>query len=173
MGLTLLRHTRPDVAESICYGRTDLSLPAGAEADIAAALNGLADVPTAIVSSPAVRCRRLAEAAAVRFSLEFKTLPALWEMDFGQWEGLAWADVPRGELDAWAADFHNACPHGGESVADMVARVMPVLQELRSHPNTLVVCHAGVQKVAAAMMDQPEPWSLTVPYGQWIAMPHG
>ncbi|MEO0913336.1 MAG: alpha-ribazole phosphatase family protein [Pseudomonadota bacterium] len=171
MGLTLLRHTRPEIDEGICYGRSDLGLPAGAEAEMAAALDGLRDAPDAIVTSPAERCRQLAELAGQRFGLRVRQIPDLWEMDFGRWEGIAWAEIPRAELDAWAADFQHAQPHGGESVAEMAARVEGALAALRGGGPTLVVCHAGVQKVAAAMMGRAEAWTLSIPYGQWIAMP--
>lgn len=52
-------------------------------------------------------------------------LPGLAGCDFGTWSGLALADVvgadPAG-LDSWLTDPY-AAPHGGESLAGLVARV--------------------------------------------------
>ena len=70
-------------------------------------------------------------------------------MDFGAWEGQDWNDIPRMELDAWAADFLHARPHGGESVHAFAARVHEFLAELRKDGvSRLVVTHAGVIKAS-------------------------
>ena len=122
MSLILLRHTRPDVAEGVCYGRTDL-LPAEDFVTVASAvIAGLPDV-SRVVTSPLVRCARLAERIAAARDLDPETDPRIVEMDFGSWERTPWDAIPRDELNAWAADFHGARPHGGESVAMLAARV--------------------------------------------------
>lgn len=168
--LVLLRHTAPAIEPGICYGRLDLDLAEpGAEAEIAAALDALPFQPVRIVTSPALRCRRLAEAAAARFACPLAEEPRLWEMDFGSWEGRQWADIPRAELDAWAADFMQASPHGGETVAAMKARVRGALQALTAAPvPTLAVTHAGVLKTVAALNGKEDPWRFSPPFGSWI-----
>ncbi len=173
MALILLRHTEPDVAKGICYGRTDLDLRAEAEADIEEALERVAEPPSSIVSSPAKRCLTLAKRAKARFDVEYTALDALWEMDFGSWEGRPWVEIPRTELDLWAEDFMDARPHGGESVRQLQARVLTALTMLARNGPTLVITHAGIQKVAAAAMGQPDAWSLSLPYGHWLQYPDG
>lgn len=83
------------------------------------------------------------------------------EMDFGRWEGVPWDRIPRAELDAWAADFDHARPHGGESVAIFAARVEAALSALRDGTPTLIVTHGGVMKVAAGRLRERG----LVPYG--------
>ena len=57
--MILLRHLRPGAAEGTCYGRTDLALAAGWEAEADRLATDLPPV-TAIRTSPLRRCRELA-----------------------------------------------------------------------------------------------------------------
>ena len=168
--MIVLRHTRPAVAEGVCYGRTDLDLAPcfGAEAArLAAALPPVA----AIVSSPLSRCRRLAEAIAGARGLGVRTDPRLIEMDFGRWEGVAWDAIPRPEIDAWAADLLHARPHGGETVGEMAARAADALEDLRRGPRpVLAVTHAGILKAVHAARDGPEAWDRTFPFAGWTVL---
>lgn len=172
MSLILVRHTRPVGGEGLCYGRSDLAPGpdlATAAAALAAALPGFA----AVATSPAARCRRLAERLAAARGLAAPTPdPRLAEIDFGAWEGLAWDAVPRGELDAWAADLTHARPHGGESVAMLEARVRDALADWRAAAGpVLVVTHAGVVRAARAIAGAPDAWTSTIAYGAWVRWP--
>lgn len=168
MSLTLLRHTRPDIAEGICYGRSDLALAACFETSAAAALAGLPQVGE-VISSPLSRCLRLAERIAGVRRLPLRIEPRIVEMDFGSWEGQPWAEIPRAELDAWAADFEGARPHGGESPAMLAARVKEALEETGSGP-VLWVTHAGVVRAACALRGAREGWETRLPFGTWLTL---
>jgi len=152
----------------MCYGRTDLDLDDGFEAALATILRDLPPV-SAITTSPLGRCRKLAERLAAARDLSLVEDPRLMEMDFGSWEGLAWSDVPRAELDAWAADFRHARPHGGESVAMLEARVAAALADAAARrPPTLWVAHSGVARAAAALTGRPEGWETQLAFGRWL-----
>ena len=59
-------------------------------------------------------------------------------MDFGAWEGVAWHDISRAHVDAWAADLPHYAPGGGESLASMLQRVQAEVGEsggVRVTPN--------------------------------------
>lgn len=113
---------------------------AGAEALIAAA----GDAVERIVSSPLSRALLVAEAVARQTGAPLHTDDRLVEMDFGTWEGQAWSAVPRGEVDAWAADPVRYRPGGGESVEEVLRRVRRAWTGIASsESNTLVVTHAG------------------------------
>ncbi|MFD1341414.1 histidine phosphatase family protein, partial [Litorisediminicola beolgyonensis] len=163
MGVTLLRHTTPEVAAGTCYGRTDLALPQGFEAEADAALARLAR-PSEVISSPLTRCRRLAERAAARFGVRLRLVPGWIEMDFGRWEGRAWDAIPRAELDAWAADFHGFAGHGGESVAELAARISGALAA--APDAALVVTHAGCIKAALVAAGDPAGWDARPGFGE-------
>lgn len=169
MALILVRHTTPAVAPGTCYGRLDVPVaPDLFAAEAAQVMQALPVTrPGQLLSSPLQRCRRLADHLGYTLGLAPDYVDGLAEMDFGAWEGLAWDDVPRDELDAWAADFDHAAPHGGESVASFRRRVEATLAPLHAAAQTaLVVTHAGVMRVALAMAGHDDPWQASLAYGQ-------
>ena len=173
MRVILVRHTRPAVPAGVCYGMTDLDLAATFD-DEAAAI--VATLPPAdrLVSSPLQRCRRLAERIGAARGLAPVFDERLREFDFGTWEGVPWDAVPRMELDAWAADFFHARPHGGESVHMLRERVGTAIADYRgSGASHVVVTHAGVIKAALAQSGHPDGWRATVEFGATVCLAHG
>jgi len=171
VALILLRHTRPDVAEGVCYGRSDLGLAACFDAEAGRLAAELPEVAR-VVTSPLGRCRRLAERIAAARGLPLAVEARLIEMDFGRWEGVAWDDIPRRELDAWAADLLHARPHGGETVAELAARTEAALAALSCGPRpVLAVTHAGVIKAVRARGAGPAAWQGTLGFGGWETHP--
>ena len=172
MGLILVRHTRPDVAEGLCYGQTDLDVADTFADEAAAVLSALPQV-CRVVSSPLKRCRALAQYIADAADLPLDIDERLMEIDFGAWEGQPWSDVPRQDIDAWAKNFLHARPHGGESVAMLRSRVSSALAEWSARGEPIViVTHAGVIKAASAEAGDPV-WDFKVPidFGGIIALP--
>jgi alpha-ribazole phosphatase len=155
--LALVRH--PAIANSPgrCYGRLDL--PLADPTSIAPIVTALAPLRGATIhTSPLARCRLLAEALAADWSQPLPTKdPRLLEMDFGTWEGLPWDDIPRADLDRWAADLTGFAPPGGETGAALVARVTAFWQTLTERPGAqVVITHGGPLKVLMALAeDQP------------------
>lgn len=171
MVVILLRHTTPDVPLGTCYGQTDLPLADSFDAEAMRVIEALPSVAR-IVSSPLQRCRRLAERVADHKQLSIACETDLQEMDFGRWEGLLWDDIPRNELDAWAADFLHARPHGGETVATLRARTRRALSRWASaDETTLFVTHAGVIRAALATGDTGEDFNTQIEFGGMIEMP--
>lgn len=153
MILHLIRHPRPLVEPGICYGRLDV---AGESPELVAA-RLLSELPAGlpVYSSPLRRCRELAEHLRAEPVIDAR----LAEMDFGDWEGRAWDDIPRDQLDAWAADVAGYAPPGGESPAALQQRALAFVAGLRV-PEAVVVTHAGVIRVLVAH------WQ-GLPAGQW------
>jgi alpha-ribazole phosphatase len=170
MALILMRHLKPAVAEGICYGTTDLDLAPGHEAALAAVLARLPALK-GLATSPLRRCRLLAEVIGARQGLTATPDTRLAEMDFGAWEGRPWSDIPRAELDEWAADFLHARPHGGESVAQLQARTQAALADYRALPGDhLLVTHAGVIKAALATGPRAEDWPPALAFGEIVTI---
>jgi alpha-ribazole phosphatase len=152
MNVYLIRHPRPVQMQGRCYGRQDVAISAAALDESLASIRAHGDARTLLrgefFSSPATRCLLLARALAA--PRDVTPSEDLQELDFGTWEGLAWDELPRAELDAWAADVWNHRPGGAESasmVADRWLRWSASLQ--RSAIGTAVaVTHAGVIRVA-------------------------
>jgi probable phosphoglycerate mutase len=182
--LLLARHARTAATEQGRFaGRTGDDLPLSATGEIeaerlarlVAGLAGLAglgagpslpdvDRPSVVVSSPLLRARQTAAAAARALSLQPDdlgkggrgtggaagiTIDDGWvEASFGAWENLSYAEVSRrfpAELAAWQASPAVA-PPGGDALTDVVARVQAARRRLvADHPGrcVLVVTHAG------------------------------
>lgn len=184
MKLWLVRHAKPLVKAGVCYGRLDVAADAGATAQCALALAARLPGATRIVSSPLQRCEQLAHVLhGIRPDLSYKTDYRLQEMDFGLWEGCAWQNIARAELDAWTSDFASyAVGQHGESVTRFMARVGSVFDELQGASDTLWITHAGVIRAAQLLAQgvrqiaRAEQWPLNAPdYGQWrtLARPIG
>jgi len=170
MALTLLRHTTPDVAPGICYGQTDLNV---VDTFAEEALRVVASLPRIdrIYSSPLIRCAKLADFVGERTGQSPIRDARLIEMDFGRWEMQPWGDLPRHELDAWADDFLDARPHGGESVAELTARTHAAISDLNTpDAHTLIVTHAGVIKAAFAALGGEHHYRSTVSYGGHVTL---
>jgi len=171
----VLRHTTPAIAPGTCYGTTDVALAPTFEDEARAVLAALPEVDR-IVSSPLDRCLRLARYLAARRQLPLQIDARLREFDFGRWEGLRWEGlrweaVPREELDAWAADFLHARPHGGDSMYAFRLRAQAAYADLQDRSGaTLAVTHGGVIKTLLAAGEGAEDHAVTLPYGGLCAL---
>lgn len=169
--MIFVRHPVTSAPPDFCYGRTDIGLGEGAEAQIATALQS---VPrkARIVTSPLVRCRILADRLAARDGLAPEIDARLQEYDFGRWEGRLWSDIPRDESEPWTADILNRPAPGGESFVALIARVREALS--RYDDDTLVVCHAGPIRAAhMILLDMPFDvvFARKIPFCQPLDLP--
>ncbi|MDO4682276.1 MAG: histidine phosphatase family protein [Lautropia sp.] len=124
--LWLVRHPKPVGVEGLCYGRLDVVVDPDEVSRVASTLAARLPAGIALRSSPATRCRALADALLLcRPDLRWLGTSAwLAEMDFGDWEGRRWAEIPADELRAWTDDFSDyraGCT--GESVRAFLARI--------------------------------------------------
>lgn len=144
--LILVRHA-PALTQGRLCGRTDVPADCSDAARIAA-LRAAVGEPGRIVTSPALRCRQTC--AALWPAVAAVADPALWEQDFGRWEGCATRDIPDlGPLSP--DDLARHRPPGGESFADLCARVAPALARLADGGRVTVVAHAGTVRAALAL----------------------
>jgi alpha-ribazole phosphatase len=159
MRLHLIRHPKPRIEPGICYGRLDIP----AKIDMADVARLRAELPSGLPvwSSPLQRCRQLAEQLHPRPLIDDR----LAELDFGDWEGLPWDDIPRHELDAWAADIAGYVPPGGESPRQLQQRALDFITGL-AVPEAVIVTHAGVIRTLLAH------W-LGLPPARWSELQFG
>ena len=167
--ILLVRHTRLAVAPGTCYGRLDLPLADTGVQDVAAAI---ARIPASdfLFTSPAKRCRTLAAALASRDGIAVHEDPRLLELDFGEWEGKGWDDVPRPEIDRWAQNPLHTAPGGGESLRSMWERIAEFMRDSlgQSSGTTTIVSHHGPLRVLWAQLSALRPgaiWAFTIDYG--------
>ncbi|MES2509704.1 MAG: histidine phosphatase family protein [Pseudomonadota bacterium] len=179
MTLWLVRHAQPLIEAGICYGQLDMKADVEATQDCAQALADVLPEKIQAFVSPLQRCGQLAiTLATMRPDITLKQDPRLQEMHFGNWEGRAWRDLPKADLDAWTADFGSyAAGENGESVTQFMARVTAVFDELPRDRDTLWITHAGVIRAAQLLaagvrnVEQASQWPADAPsYGQWCTL---
>ena len=168
--LYLIRHTTPDIAPGICYGQLDIGLGGNFENEASSVLNLLPALDL-VVTSPLQRCQKLALHLAQERSgrsassghrtahpLRVQVDAHLMEKNFGAWEGHAWNDIARCEIDAWAADIMGYMPKGGESAQQVLLRVKTFMQDMTRLPqqNIALVTHGGtIRAILALLADIP------------------
>lgn len=155
MRLHLVRHLAPQVDAGVCYGRTDLGVDPALEALALPDLRLALPRGVPLLSSPLRRCASLAAGLQQQVRLDAR----LAELDFGSWEMRRWEDIPRAEVDAWAANVVHYRPGGGESVIDMARRIGDFYDSIRSAgpEAATVVCHAGAIRLLLARQRSADP----------------
>lgn len=174
--LWLIRHGRVvGDAHRRFLGRTDLPMSGQGEAEIAAVAARLAAEPLdLILASDLARSRRTAEILAAGRAVPIRVEPALREIDMGDWEMRERDEIARLEPEAWRArggDIARFRPPGGESFADVAARLAPLVATLRADgapDHVAVTGHAGVDRVLLTLL-------LDLPLDRLFAFaePHG
>jgi probable phosphoglycerate mutase len=104
------------------------------------------------VSSPLIRARKTMEIVRDKLGLEataYRTDARLAELSFGRWEGFTFAELKQRDPDtlALAAREHDKwgfVPPGGESYADLLARVRQWHATVTR--DTVAVAHGGVAR---------------------------
>jgi probable phosphoglycerate mutase len=146
----LLRHGQTRMSKEKRFsGVIDAPLTDVGHAQAAAVAARLRDVPfDAVYSSPLKRARQTAEAVGREYVIE----DDLREADFGEWEGLTFAEVRERDtdaLDAWLAD-QTVAPPGGESIVASSARVHRAVERIvAAHPGQRVLLVAHVTPIKA------------------------
>ena len=118
---------------------------------------GIARDVAAVVTSPLSRCTRTAELIAAEVGgVDITVIPDLVECDFGEWEGLTFAEAQEGWPEAMAAwlDSTRVAPPGGESFEAVAERVRTVQGSLlRSYPSQVVVVVSHVSPIKLILRD--------------------
>jgi broad specificity phosphatase PhoE len=145
--IVLVRHGETDANRAgVLLGRANPTLnergrqQAGA---VAAALQG--EPAPVIVASPLARAQETAVAIGRAAGATVEVDPRLTELDYGEWDERSIADVPAEVAARWRSDPTFA-PPGGESLAELRARVAPCtagLVERASDRTVIVVSHVS------------------------------
>ncbi|MCW2938613.1 MAG: Phosphoglycerate mutase [Actinomycetia bacterium] len=163
----LLRHGEtPFSGEKRFAGIGDIPLTETGVVQAKAAARALAGWGIeAIVASPLRRCQDTAAEVAAVTGLEVRTEDGFRETDFGDWEGLTFAQAREGwpdGMDGWLSDW-TVAPPGGESFADTARRVRTALDKLKvrhRHQTVLVVSHVTPIKTLVRYALEAPPLAL-------------
>ena len=182
MKIWLVRHAKPLVEKGLCYGRLDVradqSLTELASDNLINAFPDCSEVKV-LMTSPRQRTKQLANLLAQRLNISLVEEKLLAEMDFGEWEGRLWEDIPKSAIDLWTEDFNNHPFGGGESTGQLLNRVWLLMENAkRRHEDQIWVTHAGVIKAVQFLMSNGKPyiksatdWPLEATnFGEWITV---
>lgn len=156
--IVLIRHGEPEAsARGRCYGKLDVGLSTNGRLQIEQTARFLQQFDfAAIYSSPRVRATESAKILAAKNNLIVETREDFAEIDFGDFEGLEYAEVERRFPEIYrqwmtaptTVEFPN-----GESFALVQTRVLRAANELkRRHANEtfVVVSHGGANRIVLA-----------------------
>ena len=151
----LVRHGETDHNKSgLTLGRADVPLNETGRAQAAAIGSRFADHPLgAIYMSPLRRAQETGRAIAGERDVPFYVRDELIEMDVGETENITFPELRERYPDflrAWGGDRPvDIRMPGGESLAEVAARVDPFLSDLHAitHDHVVVVTHNFVLKV--------------------------
>ncbi len=124
-------------------------------AAVAEALAALSPAPTALYTSPLVRCRQTAAPIARALGVRAQPAAGLRECDYGEWIGQKLSRLRR--LAAWRAVMtapSTVTFPGGESLAAMSQRMWATLLDMAERhrgERVVVVSHADPIRTALAM----------------------
>lgn len=139
-------------------GRTDIALDDQARVDLGGFRLPADWAEAGLYSSPLGRAVETCEIVTGRAPTQ---VPALTEMDWGDWEGRKGvelkADPNSGfrDIEAWGWDYR---PPGGESPAEVWQRIATWLFGLTS--DSIAVCHIGIMRMVLA---QAHGWDFLGP----------
>ena len=157
--LVIVRHAEPDASAHVrCYGRLDVGLSANGRKQARDLGREIASLGVeAVYASPLRRSLETARLVGERVGLEPRVRPDLQELDFGRLEGRTYEEIAASEpalYRMWMETPTAVRFPGGESYADLHARVGNVLAQIRQdHPDSVVavVAHGGVNRVLLAV----------------------
>ncbi len=170
MNITLIRHIKTTAPEGICYGQSDVALPANYESAHQTIVSQLKhERIDAVYSSPLQRCALLAES----FNQNVFFDERLMELNFGRWEMQMWSAIEKSaETAAFFNDYLNIAPPNGESYNELMVRIDAFIEyATKNHlnQNVLVVTHGGPIRAFHVLINGLKPedaFNLKVDYGQ-------
>lgn len=178
MVLYIWRHPKPIAANGFCIGQTDISVDKRKIKRLANKIQRFVrfhQLPKVIWVSPLQRSLKVGEILAPH-GFQYHVAPELAEIDFGNWDGQPWAQIPKQQIDDWCDHFADFAPKGGESLQQLFERVKNWLNEMaaqnRGQKPVLAVGHAGwinAASMIAARQEAPKiaaDWPQAVNYLQ-------
>lgn len=122
--------------------------------EIARCADTISPRPTVIQSSPQRRCMQSACILAARFGLPVEIVPALDELNYGEWTGRSFEALgqdPR--WSRWNTQRGRSRPPDGESMRSLQKRVVTHLEQLRrDHSTATVVAVSHAEPIRAALL---------------------
>jgi broad specificity phosphatase PhoE len=165
--LTLVSHAMTD---AMAAGRfpADEALNALGHRQLDGLEVGAADT---VLCGPEARTRETAELLGLSALVDVR----LADLDCGQWRGLNLDSVQPGQLARWLTE-PDSCPHDGESIVALIARVRGWLADISRTPGRIVaITHpAVIRAVVLNALDAPPKsfWRIDIAPASRTALHH-
>ncbi|MEZ0329138.1 MAG: alpha-ribazole phosphatase [Dissulfuribacterales bacterium] len=158
MKIFLIRHARPAISSSICYGQMDVPLSEEGRAQAAMIGNWLRSSNfSRVISSDLSRCTETATIICDTIELDkrLETMSGLREVDFGDWTGLTWEQIEGSYPGAFKKRLENLLefrPPNGETLLEVSERVWQIMTDAvqNAQGDVLMVGHGGVNRLLIA-----------------------
>jgi broad specificity phosphatase PhoE len=122
--------------------------------EVARCAGAIAPRPNLVQSSPQRRCVQSACILAALYGLPVEIVPAVDELDYGDWTGQSFDDLERDPgWSVWNTQRGTSRPPGGESMRAVQQRAVDHIEHLRrdlSSDTVVVVSHA--EPIRAALL---------------------
>ncbi|WP_439183263.1 alpha-ribazole phosphatase [Carboxylicivirga taeanensis] len=147
MEIWLIRHTTPKVEKGICYGQLDLDVNNDFDCEAKAIMEQLPSQKfCSVYTSPLQRCSMLAQKLFYQQTITQEE--RLKELNFGDWEGMAWNTIDKERLKEWGDNYLLQPPPNGESFSELMHRVDDFYSYLisKSYQRVALVTHSGIMR---------------------------
>ena len=171
--LLFIRHAETELAGTFC-GHSNPPVNDAGKLQIQKLIADLQATPIdAMVSSDLARAQQTAAVLAEYFHAPLTIDPALREIDFGAWEGLAWQQIEARDphfARLWADTFPATTPPDGEPFAsfrDRVRNALTTIATRSKRERIAIVTHAGVMRMILQEVlgvSAEDAWAQTKPY---------
>ncbi len=151
MEIYLIRHTKVNIEQGVCYGQKDVDLAESYPEELETVKEKLKDIDfDLVISSPLKRAQKL---AVDIFGDQVEVDQRLMELNFGDWEGKVWDEIKDPLFPVWMEDFVNKKCSNGESFVMLRDRVLEFWNEIKSkdYNRIAVFTHGGVIRTINAI----------------------
>ena len=173
MKIYFLRHTTLDIEDNVFYGQTDVDVSSNFINEVSIIKKkfderGINLKKILVVSSPLIRCEKLATALQVPFTIDSR----IKELDLGEWEMKLMSTIPEVEIKKWQENLMEYKIPNGESNRDFLKRLNEFLKDiLKSEQDVLLIAHAGSINGMISILTK-EPFDKQVE-NYWEKIKHG
>jgi probable phosphoglycerate mutase len=162
--IAFVRHGQTEMnRDGRLQGRLDAPLnEVGLEQAAALARAFAHPAPTRVITSPLRRAVDTAGAIAAAHSLTVEIDARLIELDYGEWDGKPMREIPYEAWAAWHADA-SFRPPGGESLAEVTARIGAFTNDVLGDDLVVAVSHVSPIKAAVCFaldVDEAVSWRM-------------
>jgi len=150
----LIRHGHhPLIARKLCGRMPGISLDELGCRQMELCAELLTSPASAIQTSPQRRARQSAGILALRFGLAVEIVPAVDEIDVGDWAGRSFEEL---KLDRawmrWNMARSSSCPPNGESMLALQRRVVLHLEQFRVDGGGALIIVTHAEPIRAALL---------------------